>query len=445
METLENRLQKRIHVSLYALLFLTTLLALSVLLEGCTDKCEVTEEYVYFEPVYTTMEEVRSSVALVPAEEINTVGKLYFKDGILYVNEPGKGIHIIDNKNPANPIRLKFLQIPGNYDLAIKGNTLYADSYVDLVAFDVSNVSNIREVNRVEGVFQNYQVMGFSIDENCCVITSFEEKKRVFINQSDCSYTSRQPGNEVLYEGGFAIRADAAVNFSSMAAIAPGSGSGSGVGGSLARFTISGNHMYVLDGPDLHAVNVTQEQNPVPGSRTQLGFDIETIFPYKQNLFVGSQTGMHILDISSPESPERISTYQHITSCDPVVVEGDYAYVTLRTGNFCVGNVNQLEVIDISNLRFPTLVKTYPMSNPHGLGVDNHTLFVCDGTAGLKMYDATNVREIDKNLLAHHKDINAVDVIPFNDVLMMIGQDGIFQYDYSNPQDIKILSKIPVE
>ena len=53
MDTLENRLQKRIHVSLYALLFLTVLLGISVLLEGCTDKCEVTNEYVYYEPVYS--------------------------------------------------------------------------------------------------------------------------------------------------------------------------------------------------------------------------------------------------------------------------------------------------------------------------------------------------------------------------------------------------------
>ena len=444
METLENRLQKRIHVSLYALLFLTTLLALSVLLEGCADKCEVTEEYVYFEPVYTTVEEIRSGIAIAPAEPIGAVGKLYFKDGILYVNEPGKGIHIIDNEDPANPRQLKFLKIPGNYDLAIKGNTLYADSYVDLVAFDVADVSNVREVNRLEGVFKNYQVLGYSIDESCCVITSFEEKKRVFVNESDCSFSSVQPWGGIMFEDGIAFRADGVANFSTMAAIAPGSGSGSGVGGSLARFTISGNHMYVLDGADLHTVNVTQERNPVPGSRTQLGFDIETLFPYEQNLFVGSRTGMHILDISSPESPVKISTYQHVTSCDPVVVEGDYAYVTLRTGNFCVGNVNQLDVIDISDLRSPRLVKTYPMTNPHGLGVDNHTLFVCDGSAGLKMFDATDVQAIDKNLLAHHANVTAVDVIPLNDVLMMIGQDGIYQYDYSNPTEMKILSKISV-
>ena len=447
METLENRLQKRIHVSLYALLFLTTLLGLSVLLEGCTDKCEVTNEYVYYEPVYTTVEEIRSSVALEPAQEIERVGKLYFKDGMLYVNEPGEGIHIIDNRDPASPVQLKFLNIPGNYDLAIKGNTLYADSYVDLAAFDVSDVSNIHEVSRVEGAFKNYQVFGHAIDENCCVITSFQEKKSVYINDSDCSAPPIRTWGNVFNEaggGGIVVRTDMVANFSTMAAIAPGSGSGSGVGGSLARFTISGDHLYLLDGGELHAVNVADETNPVPGSRTYLAWDIETLFPYEQNLFVGSMTGMHILDISSPELPVRLSTFQHVMSCDPVVVEGDYAYVTLRTGNLCAGDVNQLDVIDISDLRSPQLVRTYPMTNPHGLGIDNHMLFVCDGSAGLKAYDATDVNKIDQNLVAHHANIHAVDVIPFNNVLMMIGQDGIYQYDYSNPKDLKILSLIRV-
>ncbi|HEX8039059.1 MAG TPA: hypothetical protein VF490_07895, partial [Chryseosolibacter sp.] len=133
METLEHRLQKRIHVSLYALLFLTTLLGLSVLLEGCSDKCEVKNEYVYFEPVYTTVSEIRESIHLLPPQPVQQVGKIYLKDGIMFLNEPGQGIHIIDNHDPAHPAPLKFLQIPGNYDLAIKGNTLYADSYVDLV------------------------------------------------------------------------------------------------------------------------------------------------------------------------------------------------------------------------------------------------------------------------------------------------------------------------
>jgi len=443
METLENRLQKRIHVSLYALLFLTTLLGLSVLLEGCTDRCETTHEYVYYEPVYSTVEEIRAGVSLLSPQPVHAVGKIYFKDGIMYLNEPGQGIHIINNQNPANPVPLNFLKIPGNYDLAIKGNTLYADSYVDLVAFDVSDLSAIQEVNRIGGVFRNYQVMGYAIDADCCVITEFEEKKVVQISESDCS-GGLQPWGGVFFENGIALRSDMAASFSSMAAIAPGPGSGSGVGGSMARFTVTGDHLYLLDGDDIQAVNVSTETNPVVKTRTEIAWDIETIFPYKANLFIGSSSGMHILDISSPESPVRISTYEHIRSCDPVVVNDDYAYVTLRSGNACQGFSNQLEVIDISNLTSPQLLQTYPMTNPHGLGIDNTTLFICDGDDGLKVFDASDISKISQNLLAHYKDINAYDVIPFNDILMMIGSDGIFQFDYSNPNDMKMLSKIDV-
>jgi hypothetical protein len=444
METLENRLQKRIHISLYALLFLTTLLGLSVLLEGCADRCETTYEYVYFEPVYSTVAEIREAVSVLSPQPVNHVGKIYYKDAMMYVNEPGKGIHIINNQNPSNPQPLNFLNIPGNYDLAIKGNTLYADSYVDLVAFDISNLSGIREVNRLEGIFRNYQVMGYSIDAECCVITDFVEKKTVTIEESDCSGGDLQPWGGRFFDNGIAFRAESAANFSSMAAIAPGSGSGSGVGGSMARFTIEGDDLYLMDGAHIQRIDVEDETNPLVENRMEIAWDIETIFPYKSHLFIGSSTGMHIINVSTPEAPVHVSTYSHIRSCDPVVVDDQYAYVTLRSGTMCQGFTNQLEVIDISNLESPVLVKAYPMTNPHGLGIDNSTLFVCDGDDGLKVFDASDVTRISENLLAHYKNINAFDVIPLNNVLMMIGEDGIFQFDYSDPDNIALLSKIEV-
>jgi hypothetical protein len=444
METLGNWFQKKIHISLYALLFLITLLGLSVVLEGCTDKCEVTHEYTYYEPVYSTVAEIRAGVSILPPQNIQTTGKIYFKDGFMYVNEPGEGIHVINNQNPSNPLPVTFIKIPGNYDLAIKNNTLYADSFVDLVAFDVSQVSNIREVNRVEGVFRNYRVLNYNMDANCCVITSFEEKKQIQIDESDCHTADIQSWGGMMFEGGIAVRADMAGIFNAKAAIAPGTGSGSGVGGSLARFTISGDHLYLLDGGDLQTVNVHEETNPVAKTRTQLSWDIETIFPYKTNLFIGSSSGMYIIDISSPEAPVQISSYQHVRSCDPVVVDDQYAYVTLRSGTLCQGFTNQLEVIDISDLTAPKLLHTYPMTNPHGLGIDHETLFICDGDDGLKAFNIADVGKIDQNKIAHHKNIHALDVIPFNNILMMIGQDGIFQYDYSDPTDLKILSKIEV-
>ena len=444
MDTLENRLQKRMHVSLYALLFLTALLAISVLLEGCTDKCEIKSEYVYLEPVYLTVEELRSSVSLIAPEPIESVGKIYLKDNILFVNEPGEGIHIVDNKNPAHPTPIKFLKVPGNYDLAIKGNTLYADSYIDLIAFDISDINSIKETGRLKGIFKNHTSFGMSTDVNCCVITDWVEKKNIQLQESDCD-VAMQPWGGMYYESGVVVTTDMVATFSSKAAVAPGTGSGSGVGGSLARITISGDHLYMLDGGDLQVADITAEGNPIAKSRAYLSWDIETIFPYEKNLFIGSASGMHIMDISSPETPVRLSTYSHVTSCDPVVVNDDYAYVTLRSGTTCQGFTNQLEVIDVKDLTSPRLLKTYPMSNPHGLGIDNTTLFICDGSDGLKAFDASDINAIDKNLLAHYKNINATDVIPFDNTLIMIGESGIFQYDYSNPKDIRLLSTIKVQ
>lgn len=441
MKTLEKKLQKRLPVSVYALMFLIILLGLSLLLESCTDKCEVTTRYTYYEPVYKTLDEIRSAVVQSDPQPIKTIGKIYFQDGFIFLNQPGEGIHVIDNHDPASPVIKSFISIPGNYDLAIKGNTLYADSYVDLVVLDISNTEAIHEINRLEKAFSTYNSLGFSLDENKGLITDWEEREDVEVYESDCK-ANIQPWGGFYMEDGIALAYGA--NFDKSAAIAPGNGSVPGVGGSMARFTIQADHLYTLDAGNVNAINIETETDPQIKGKTYVSWDMETIFPYKNNLFIGSQSGMHILDISTPSAPVKVSTYEHIRVCDPVVVQDDLAYVTLRSGNQCAGFTNQLEIINIKNLSQPELLKTYPMSNPHGLGIDQSTLFICDGEAGLKIYDASDIATIDKNQLAHYADVNAYDVIPFNNVVMMIGSDGIFQYDYSDPKKIRFLSKLAV-
>ncbi|MFZ9189069.1 MAG: hypothetical protein ACO21G_10815, partial [Algoriphagus sp.] len=138
------------------LLHLNTALLLlaSTLLFSCMD--EVTSTYTFrtMMPVYLEMKDVRAkSLAPIPAQEIENPGKIYIYNDFLLINEPSKGIHIFDNKNPANPINLSFIPIEGNVDLAINSDILYADNYVDLLAFDISNIQNIRLVKRVEDVF----------------------------------------------------------------------------------------------------------------------------------------------------------------------------------------------------------------------------------------------------------------------------------------------------
>jgi hypothetical protein len=85
---------------------------------------------------------------------VGKLGKIYYKDSTIYVAESGWGIHVIDNSDPANPVRIRFLQIPGCRDVAIRGNILYADNVTDLVAIDISDLDNIVVLKRVEGLYE---------------------------------------------------------------------------------------------------------------------------------------------------------------------------------------------------------------------------------------------------------------------------------------------------
>lgn len=158
---------------------------------------------------------------------------------------------------------------------------------------------------------------------------------------------------------------------------------------------------------------------------------------------MGTRTGMVIYETASnPSAPTYLSVVSHMRACDPVVVQDNWAYVTVRSSSFCGGDINQLDIIDVSDVANPQLMKTYQMKEPHGLGIDNNTLFICDGSDGLKVFDATNPTEAGNHLIKRFGNIEAVDVIPYNGVAMVIGDNGIFQYDYSNPEDLELMSEI---
>lgn len=219
---------------------------------------------------------------------------------------------------------------------------------------------------------------------------------------------------------------------------------GVGIGGSTARFTIAGNTLYLVSSTTLRTYDITQSSDPKPGDKTKLGIGVETIFPYQNHLFIGTQTGMFIYEIEANEQPKYVSQYSHVQSCDPVVVQGDYAYVTLRSGTECRNPVanNVLDVLDIRDLRTPKVLRSYPMRSPYGLGIDGNLLFVTEGDNGLRMMDAT--KPTDLREIQHLTDVRAYDVIPTEKLLIVTGKDGIYQYSYADPAQLKLLSKLAV-
>ena len=399
------------------------------------------KEYTGNAPVYMTFEELRSPVSTEQDVDLINPGKIYFKDDYIFIVEELKGIHVFDNSNPSSPVKKTFLKVPGTVDIAISGSTMYADSYVDLVAIDVQDINNIYEAARVKDIFP-YLVPPTGNDYPMAYV---DDKKGVVVEWELKTIREKIESNNYPYPI-YGAKEDFLRFNSQLAASSPSgvSGSGVGVGGSMARFGIKDKVLYILDENTLKVFDITNKTNPIKIGDFNPGWGIETMFISGNTMFMGTTTGMLIYDITIPLSPVSKGRFNHARACDPVVVDDTLAYVTLRTGTTCGGVRNVLDVVNVKDITKPVLVSSFALTNPYGLGKDGNLLFICDGTAGLKIFDASNPWQITNHLLFSYPGINAFDVIPLGDVLILISEDGLFQYNYSNLSSISLLSKIDV-
>ncbi len=417
------------------LIYLPAILVVLLAVLWSCNKEKDTYTYDVYSPNYMEFDEFRAAFASAPPKRIKQSGKIYFKDDYIFINEVNEGLHIIDNRNPVDPVKIAFYKIPGNVDMAIRGNTLFVDSYIDLVAIDISNIHNPSEIARLENAFP--EVLPIAIDQNIPMAwQEIDRSKGVIVGWQRKTVTE-----EAYYHHGGFWKWRSRAEFTTTDA--GGANNSAGVAGSMARFMLHEQFLYAITKPwmlktiDISSPSAMNISDSIPTWR-----EMETLFRLNQHLFVGTTTGMVIYDLENPSKPQLVSEFNHANACDPVVVENDIAYVTLRTGNACFGATNQLDVIDIADIRNPKLLKSYPFFNPHGLGIDKGILFICDGADGLKVYDATNPLAILSNQIAHFKNIDTYDVIPLGQILILIGQDGLFQYNYADVQNMELLSHI---
>jgi hypothetical protein len=395
-----------------------------VFLSGCIkDKITATHTYTYtiMTPVLKSKADVLAAINGNPAETVQKAGKIYIKDKFIYLNEVDKGIHIIDNSDPSQPSQVAFLNIPGNRDIAVKGNTLYADMYNDLLAIDISNPKHVNISNRIANFFMGRMYgYGLNIDDKYIAVDWIKKDTVV-------AFTDR------VYLGGdiFALN--------NAASSGGAKSNGNGTAGSMASMVLMNDYLYAIREPhSVGIVDITTAATPRLDTTFYAGFDLETIYPFEDKLFLGSSSGMFMYDLANPTSPVQLGTFSHGRACDPVVTDGEYAYVTLRGGTSCGGNDNELNIVDVKDLMNPVLVKTYPLTGPTGLTKDGNLLFVCDGTSGVRLYDASNPGAI-KQLTQIDSD-EPYDVIAANKKAMIVGKNGLYQYDYSDLNNIRLLS-----
>jgi hypothetical protein len=321
------------------------LIALLVFTGCIKDTTTRTHTYTIYEPVYKTTAEVRANIKSNNPTEVQKPGKIYLRGQYIFLNEVDKGIHVIDNSNPSMPKNVAFIDIPGNVDLAVKGNTLYADLYTDLITIDISNPLSVQVTKIIENVFPHRFYNNGYRPDSTKVIMKWIQRDTTVTEKIDMAGWMRGD-NRRFYMALSSSDASKASAFASPV----------GMGGSMARFAIASERLYTVGETELNVFNISAG-NPTHVKKTNVGWNIETIYPFKNKLFIGSTTGMFIYDISNASNPYLQGQFTHVQSCDPVIADDHNAYVTLRSGNTCRGGVNELQVLNIASLDNPRLVK----------------------------------------------------------------------------------------
>ncbi|HVX49119.1 MAG TPA: hypothetical protein VHB48_03145 [Chitinophagaceae bacterium] len=407
-----------------------------IVISACTKDTGYRTVKVYT-PVYKSITDVTASVKTSEPEGVTASGKMLLLGKYIFLNEVNKGIHIIDNSNPAAPVNKAFINIPGNLDIATKGNTLYADCYTYLLVLDISDLQNVSCKTYLHNVFPDRaSVLGTTIPDGQ-VIVDWKTREAT-------ENVSVMPGqgiwkNHEYYYNGPWYDLYAGAPQSNAYNLASSGKSNTGIAGSSARMAIINNHLYTAASNVLSAINIATPSAPKMESQNATGISAQSIFPFNNKLFIGGSNGVSVFSTDNASAPLLEGGFGHFCSGDPVIADENTAYVTLHTGNWCNGAIDELDVLDVSDLHNLKTIRNYPLTSPKGLSKDGNLLFVCDGPA-LKVFNAANPADI--KLLQTINLADTYDVICHNKIAYVSAKGGLYQFDYSDTRNIKQLGKI---
>jgi hypothetical protein len=206
------------------------------------------------------------------------------------------------------------------------------------------------------------------------------------------------------------------------------------------------NYLYAVANYQVNILDLSGEKPEKAAGNVFIG-NAETVFSYLDKLLIGTPSGLTIYSVENPLHPVFCSQVMDVYSnCNPFAVDDDLVYVTVHSGNRCGQNSDRLKIFDIRDTKSPVEVASYPMNRPKGLGINKGLLFLCD--AGLKIFKAGNPKALINNQFAYYPQIDGYDLAFFNNILLLISDNGLYQYDYSdydaNRGNLRLLSIIPI-
>ena len=125
-----------------------------MLLSSCGDKAYPDSKVSGYRPVYGADTLYKKMTYSPEAREMITAGKIYVRGSVIFQNDINRGIHIIDNSVPSNAHRVAFIGLPGNTEMAVNGNFLYANNFNDIVVLNIAGAIPV-EVKRLSNMFSS--------------------------------------------------------------------------------------------------------------------------------------------------------------------------------------------------------------------------------------------------------------------------------------------------
>ncbi|HEX6791657.1 MAG TPA: hypothetical protein VF247_10140 [Candidatus Krumholzibacteria bacterium] len=333
-----------------------------------------------------------------PADRMVYPISMTLADNRLYVSGGHSGLHVYDVTDPAAPGKVIHIPLDFNASTAVKDDIVYANDGGQLQAIRISGDS-YTVVAKIGVKLQFHDVPSPGVDDE-----SFS-----------CMCTTN--------------------TFDAASVSPPATAS------SFSAFALVDDRLYRADdNGSIIVYDVSVPDTLTLVSDVPVGWDIETLHPSGELLFVGGFNGMYIFDREDPDHPRQLSKIQHVRACDPVVVSGSTAYVTLRGGNACGLSPDELLCVSIADPGKPEVVGEKPLNTPYGLAAQNARVYVSHGIGGYSLVDASDPANV--TIEKTWSGALTRDFIWSGNTLFVLTDDNVNIYDVADPLAPKLLSQV---
>lgn len=399
------------------------------ILYSCRDCLDTPCYYSYLSNKIIPNNDVKNNIKYVSAKKFNNIGKISkFKNYIL-ISESLFGLHVIDYSNPNKLEKIGFIRLPFNEDIIIQDNTLYSYRLNEILSLDISNIKNPKI---------NYF---YKIDDKDLIYKSsprnqlpdleigYEIKKIQTFKKSDS--TQFLPYYNAQIQVSDFIRSLGYVREKSFFSIADN------YLYFFSNFISSRRKTKVYDITD----KISETNLPIKDLDKK---DFTKAMKFKDKLFLLSPNSTEVYDNVSSNDINFVSQINNFNDCNGAVIENDNAYIS---GKCLYPMGERLDIIDLSNLKETKYIRTYSMTAPEYLSIKDNLLFSIDKTNYVKIYDVKDpydIKLIKEITINKPKEI----IIDDNFKAIIISEDGIYQYDFSNlknNRDMKQLSFMKIE